>query len=426
MIRNLQTRLILFTIWIATFSSIFSLLISYCFFGNSIVDTMKQNQTKIAENIFMLHEETDFPLEKIISIDFSNEYEISVVNDISKYKNLTKDGSLIYSEHSFMPSISTIISIDGKYVVISNKPKSNLFSYIMINSLLALLFTSLFISIIVTMFSKRVLMPIRNLNYATGEVSKGNFKIQLPIPNDFEMGALTAKFNTMVKELNSIETLRNDFINNVSHEIKTPIATIQGFSNLLKDDSLSNEEKNEYLDIIISETTRVSSLTTNILKLTKLETQEIITDKTTFSLDEQLRHSILLLQKDISEKNLDLHINLDKVEIHSNEDLLQQVWINLISNAIKFTPQDGKITIELMDTEDTIIVKIMDNGIGMKSENLNRIFDKFYQEDSSHSSQGNGLGLPLVKRIVDLCLGTIRVKSILGEGSSFTVELPKK
>lgn len=426
MIKNLQTRLILFTIWIATFSSIFSLFISYCFFGNSIVNTMKQNQTKIAENIIMLHEETDFPLEKIISIDFSKEYQISVVNDISKYKNLAKEGNFIYSEDSFMPSISTIISMDGKYVIISNKPKSNLFFYIMINSLLALLFTLIFISIIVTMFSKRFLMPIRNLNYATGEVSKGNFKIQLPIPNDFEMGALTAKFNTMVKELNSIETLRNDFINNVSHEIKTPIATIHGFSNLLKDDSLSNEEKNEYLDIIINETTRVSSLTTNILKLTKLETQEIITDKTTFSLDEQLRHSILLLQKDISEKNLDLHINLDKVEIHSNEDLLQQVWINLISNAIKFTPQNGKITIELMDTEDTIIVKIIDNGIGMKSENLNRIFDKFYQEDSSHSSQGNGLGLPLVKRIVDLCSGTIRVKSILGEGSSFTVELPPK
>lgn len=426
MIKNLQTRLILFTIWIVTFSSIFSLLISYCFFGNTIVNNMKQNQTKIAENIVMLYEETDFPLEKIISIDFSNEYQISVVNDISKYENLTKDKSFIYSEDSFMPSISTIIPIDAKYVVISNKPKSNLFFYIMINSLLALMFTLFFISIIVTMFSKRFLMPIRNLNYATGEVSKGNFKIQLPIPNDFEMGALTAKFNTMVKELNSIETLRNDFINNVSHEIKTPIATIQGFSNLLKDNSLSNEEKNEYLDIIINETTRVSSLTTNILKLTKLETQEIITDKTTFSLDEQLRHSILLLQKDISEKNLDLHINLDKVEIHSNEDLLQQVWINLISNAIKFTPQNGKITIELMDTEDTIIVKIIDNGIGMKSENLNRIFDKFYQEDSSHSSQGNGLGLPLVKRIVDLCSGTIRVKSILGEGSSFTVELPQK
>ena len=426
MIRNLQTRLILFTIWIATFSGIFSLLISYCFYGNTIVDNMKQNQTKIAENIFMLHDETDFPLEKIISIDFSNEYEISVVDDISEYKNLTKDGDITYSENSFMPSITTIISLDERYVVISNKPKRNLFFYIMINSLLALLFTLFFICIIVTMFSKRFLMPIRNLNYATGEVSKGNFKIQLPIPNDFELGALTAKFNTMVKELNSIETLRNDFINNVSHEIKTPIATIQGFSNLLKDDTLSNEEKNEYLDIIISETTRVSSLTTNILKLTKLETQEIITDRTTFSLDEQLRHTILLLQKDITLKNLDLHINLDPVEIHSNEDLLQQVWINLISNAIKFTEQNGKITIELMDTEDTIIVKIIDTGIGMKSENLNRIFDKFYQEDSSHSSNGNGLGLPLVKRILELCSGSIRVKSILGEGSSFTVELPKK
>ena len=132
-------------------------------------------------------------------------------------------------------------------------------------------------SIIITVLSKKILMPIRNLNYATGEVSKGNFKIQLPIPNDFEMGSLTAKFNSMVRELNSIETLRNDFINNVSHEIKTPISTIQGFSNLLKDDTLSKEDKNEYLDIIISETSRISNLTSNILKLTKLETQGFYT-----------------------------------------------------------------------------------------------------------------------------------------------------
>ena len=268
-------------------------------------------------------------------------------------------------------------------------------------------------------------MPIRNLNYATGEVSKGNFKIQLPIPNDFEMGSLTAKFNSMVRELNSIETLRNDFINNVSHEIKTPISTIQGFSNLLKDDTLSKEDKNEYLDIIISETSRISNLTSNILKLTKLETQGIITDKTSFYLDEQLRHSILILQRDLSEKNIDLDIDLDEVQIYSNEELLQQVWINLLSNAIKFTKENGKISIQLMDTEDTATVKITDNGIGMKPESLNHIFDKFYQEDRSHSSNGNGLGLPLVKRIVDLCSGTIRVKSLLGEGSSFTVELPK-
>ena len=373
----------------------------------------------------MLHQETDFPLEKIISIDFSNEYELKVVNDISNYKNITKDNDIIYSEKPLLHSVTTIVKIEDKYVVISTTPKNNLFFYTMINSVLSISSTLLFMSIIITVLSKKILMPIRNLNYATGEVSKGNFKIQLPIPNDFEMGSLTAKFNSMVRELNSIETLRNDFINNVSHEIKTPISTIQGFSNLLKDDTLSKEDKNEYLDIIISETSRISNLTSNILKLTKLETQGIITDKTSFYLDEQLRHSILILQRDLSEKNIDLDIDLDKVQIYSNEELLQQVWLNLLSNAIKFTKENGKISIQLMDTEDTATVKITDNGIGMKPESLNHIFDKFYQEDRSHSSNGNGLGLPLVKRIVDLCSGTIRVKSLLGEGSSFTVELPK-
>ena len=394
MIRNLQTRLILFIIFIATFAGCFSFLLSFFFYGSSLENNIKQNQTKIAENILLLHQETDFPLEKIISIDFSNEYELKVVNDISNYKNITKDNDIIYSEKPLLHSVTTIVKIEDKYVVISTTPKNNLFFYTMINSVLSIF-------------------------------SKGNFKIQLPIPNDFEMGSLTAKFNSMVRELNSIETLRNDFINNVSHEIKTPISTIQGFSNLLKDDTLSKEDKNEYLDIIISETSRISNLTSNILKLTKLETQGIITDKTSFYLDEQLRHSILILQRDLSEKNIDLDIDLDKVQIYSNEELLQQVWLNLLSNAIKFTKENGKISIQLMDTEDTATVKITDNGIGMKPESLNHIFDKFYQEDRSHSSNGNGLGLPLVKRIVDLCSGTIRVKSLLGEGSSFTVELPK-
>ena len=427
MIRNLQTRFILFIILIATFSGCFSLVLSYLFYGNSIENTMKQNQTKIAQNILLLHNETDFPLEKIISIDFTNEYELTVLDDISNYKtsDKTQNSNIIYCENSLFHEVTTIVKVENKYVVISNKPKNNLFFYIMINSLTAISSTLLFISIIITMFSKKFLMPIRSLNYATGEVSKGNFKIQLPIPNDFELGSLTAKFNVMVRELNSIETLRNDFISNVSHEIKTPIATIQGFSNLLKDDTLSKEEKDEYLDIIISETSRISNLTSNILKLTKLETQGIITDKTSFYLDEQLRHSVLILQRDLAQKNLDIDIDLDEVQIYSNEELLQQVWINLLSNAIKFTNDGGKISIQLMDTEDTATVKITDNGIGMKAESLNHIFDKFYQEDKSHSSNGNGLGLPLVKRIVDLCSGTIRVKSLLGEGSSFTVELPK-
>ena len=164
MIRNLQTRLILFTILIATFSGCFSLVISYVFYGDSMENNMKQNQTKIAENILLLHDETDFPLEKIISIDFSNEYEITVVNDISDYKNLTTSSNMIYSEKPMLHSVTTIVPIENKYVVISNKPRSNLFFYMMINSLLSISSTLVFISIMITMFSKKFLMPIRNLN----------------------------------------------------------------------------------------------------------------------------------------------------------------------------------------------------------------------------------------------------------------------
>lgn len=426
MIRNLQTRLTIFVIVICTFSWLSSSVISYIFYSNDIENTIKVNQTRIAENIIMLDKDTDFPLEKIISIDFSSEYKIDVKDNISEFKNITKEGDILYSKNNIFSMVTTIVLIDGKYVIISTNPKNNLLLYMGINNIISLSSTLLISSFIILLFSKKMLLPIRNLNYATEEISKGNFNIELPIPSDFELGTLTAKFNKMVKELNSIETLRNDFISNVSHEIKTPIATIQGFSNLLLDNDLSDEDKKEYLNIIISETDRVSSLTSNILKLTKLETQEIITDKKYFSLDEQLRHSVLLLQRDFIKKNLEIEINLDEIKIYNNEDLLQQVWLNLLSNAIKFTKDGGKITIQLMDIEDSVNVKISDNGIGIKAENLNLIFDKFYQEDKSHSSNGNGLGLPLVKRIVNLCGGSIRVKSIVNKGSSFTVELPKK
>ncbi|MPN28184.1 Alkaline phosphatase synthesis sensor protein PhoR [bioreactor metagenome] len=223
-----------------------------------------------------------------------------------------------------------------------------------------------------------------------------------------------------------MEYLRKDFMSNVSHEFKTPIASIQGFVEIIKDNKLPPEKFNEYTDIIIEETKRLSNLSSNILRMSKLDNQFIQSRPTKFSLDEQLRKTILLFEEQWSSKNLDLDINLEKVSYEGDEELVQQIWINLIGNAIKFSYDNGSIHVSLKQKKQDLVVKIKDEGIGISEESKPRIFEKFYQGDASRSKSGNGLGLPIVKRIVEICNGTISFESKEGLGTCFTVTLPKE
>lgn len=271
---------------------------------------------------------------------------------------------------------------------------------------------------------------IKRLSYGMKEISKGNFKVRVKETDKegthTEFGDIERTFNQMASDLDGIEMFRNDFINNFSHEFKTPIVSIRGFAKQLQNDNLPNETRKEYIDIIVSESTRLANMSANILLLTKLENLQIVSEKTVFSLDEQIRSSILLLDKEWTAKNIEF--NLDKmgdVQYNFNEEMLSHVWINLISNAIKFTPDNGIITISLTDVSDAIIFKIRDNGIGMTDETKSRIFEKFYQGDKSHNLSGNGIGLNIASRIVTLAGGTIEVESEIDRGSEFTVILPK-
>lgn len=268
------------------------------------------------------------------------------------------------------------------------------------------------------------LRPIRELINATTELSKGNFDIRIDLNSPNELRELSDSFNKMAEELGSIELLRTDFINNFSHEFKTPIVSLKGFAKLLKDDNLSIEERNEYLDIIISESQRLSTLATNVLNLSKIENQRIITETKSFDLTESIRHSILLLETNWMKKDLQLDINLEEITYYANEELLNQVWLNLLDNAIKFTPEKGRIEINLVAFNDFITLKIKDSGCGMTSEVKKHIFDKFYQGDISHTIQGNGLGLTMVEKIIKLHKGYIEVKSQVNKGSIFIVSLP--
>ena len=269
------------------------------------------------------------------------------------------------------------------------------------------------------------LRPLRALSDATVEIASGNFDVRVEPKGLREINCLAKSFNQMAKELSSIEKLRDDFISNISHEFKTPVASIRGFARRLKKNDLTEEQQREYLDIIISETERLAQLSGNILLLSKLENTYRHPEKTTFLLDEQIRKSILLLDPQISKKQLELIINLKQTEVTANEEMLQHVWLNLLGNAIKFTPEEGSITVSLTSDEDVTIISVSDTGPGISEEEKQYVFDEFYQGDPSRATQGNGLGLSLVKKILELNHGRIAVDSSPGKGACFTVILPK-
>ena len=278
-------------------------------------------------------------------------------------------------------------------------------------------------TVLSTVFARVIVNPINNLRRATRKVSSGDFTVQLPVTSNSEIAQLTNDFNLMVRELGSIETLRNDFVANVSHEFKTPISSIEGYASLLQGEDVTDEERVEYARSISDSARKLSVLTTNILRLSKLENQDFVCEQTTYSLDEQIRRCILLFEREWTNKNIELDIDLEPTIITGCEELLEEVWQNLISNAIKFTDPGGTIGITLTSSSECV-VKIKDNGIGMDESVIPHIFDKFYQSDRSRSRQGNGLGLTLVKQILDTTGGRIEVKSAPGEGSEFTVTLP--
>lgn len=275
--------------------------------------------------------------------------------------------------------------------------------------------------------SKKMLNPLTTFTNAAKKVAKGDFSIRLDENSSIEeLRQASVSFNKMVQELGSTETLRSDFVTNVSHEMKTPIAAIEGYATLLQNDELTREERNDYTARIIESTKKLSTLTSNILKISKLENQEMQIHEQVFDLDEQIRQAILSLEQLWSRKDLELDIDLAPIKFKGSEELLMQVWTNIIGNAVKFTPKGGKISVSLTEKKEAVAVKIADNGIGMSGSVTRHVFEKFYQGDSSRSSEGNGLGLALALRIVRISGGDISVESKEGEGSTFTVTLPNK
>lgn len=279
-------------------------------------------------------------------------------------------------------------------------------------------------SIITTLLSRAMVKSVEQFIRASHRVANGDFSARINIKHPAELRRLSDNFNRMTEELGGIEVLRTDFINNFSHEFKTPIVSIKGFAEILKDDQLSKEERDEYLDIVISESSRLASLSSRILEFTKLEQQNIMSEKQSFNIGEQMRQCILVLDSKFSKKKIQLELNLYDYIIEGNKEMLSQVWLNLLDNAIKFTPDKGIIGVNMRLIKEEIEIDIRDNGCGISEEALAHIFDKFYQGDHSHAMEGNGLGLAMVKKIVDLHDGTIVCQSELSKGTIFKVILP--
>ena len=296
----------------------------------------------------------------------------------------------------------------------------------MVTLISSLLACTMIGTVVAAFFTKWVLLPLNEMIHAIKRISKGDFKVQIQetFHERSDFGILQRSFNHMASDLDGIEMFRNDFINNFSHEFKTPIVSIQGFAHQLKAGGLTPEEEQEYIRIISDEADRLAKMSTNILLLSKLENQAIVTDKTEFWLDEQIRTCLVLLEKQWGPKDIELNLELDEVKYYFNENMLSQVWLNLFGNAIKFTPEGGTLTCTLSADSKQVTVSIRDTGIGMSRDTIRHIFDKFYQGDTSHTGDGNGIGLNIVSRILYLCGGTISVESEVGSGSVFTVTLP--
>ena len=284
---------------------------------------------------------------------------------------------------------------------------------------------SLIIGVILSFaFNRFISIPLQKIYSALEQISEGDYDVNLTPKGIKGLRTLTRVINGMSKELNGIETMRNDFINNFSHEFKTPIVSISGFAKILKDENLTPEQRNEYLEIIISESSRLADLSSSVLSLSRLDNQTTLPNVNEFNVAEQIRLVVVLLEQKWASKNITVDFDSKDYIIFANEEMLQQLWINLIDNAIKFSPENSEICISVKKHSDELIFTFSDQGKGMNEEARNHAFERFYQGDLDHKVSGNGIGLAMAKKICELHGGFITIRSTNETGTTFEVVLP--
>lgn len=274
------------------------------------------------------------------------------------------------------------------------------------------------------LFSYVTLRPMRQTIEAVDQLASGNFNVRVHLHGGSDVKRLSESINHMAEELGSIEMLRSDFVNNFSHEFKTPIVSIRGFARLLKRSDLTETEREEYLDTIIVESERLSDLSNNVLQLSKLEQQSILTGQTTYDLTEQLRQVVAMLYSKWSAKEFDVKFEVPELTVCANKAMLEQVWLNLVDNAIKFSLVGSAIRISGAERQGTLCIQIENRGSPISEKEAAHIFDRFYQADTSHTQKGNGLGLTITAKIVQLHHGSVQLLRSDADSTIFEVKLP--
>ena len=413
----------------AAFSAVVSLLFAYVIAHVNVQSELQLQQQALGVYLLEMDNRTDLSMATMMGmVDDVEDTHVEQV-DLSA-PDLPKDLATTLSLRQVVTVLDDMTKSPVTYVQLSDGVVSISSLYgrsLFVVAFFRIISTSLsFLAVFVlmtTFASFRLSKPVQVLTRAHERVQEGDFTVRLPDNQPGEMGELMRSFNDMTEALGSTAYLQKDFISSISHEFKTPIASIRGFAKLLQMPGLTEEQKAEYISLIAQESDRLSRLSETLLRLSALEQQTALATLSTFSLDEQLRQVILRLEPAWSQKDIGWQLDMREVTITSDQELLNQVWVNILQNAIKFSLAESDIEVRVF-REGNAIVEIQDHGCGMTEEAQKRIFDKFYQADKSRKQEGVGLGLSLVKRIVDMMGGQITVTSAVGEGSTFRVELP--
>lgn len=346
------------------------------------------------------------------------------------YKSLSNHiGQILVSSDSSVRNIAKSYKINNKTYIISVQKDVGKREMIFVDSAIIAVFCMLVAgSVTFLVIADIIVKPISRLTKATNELSKGNYRVRVNYAGNDEIARLNRSFNLMAQQLAKQDETRQQFISDVSHEFQTPLTAIQGFATILKNEDLPEQQRKKYADIILFHSKRLSTLSKNMLQLTLLDGEDVKLDISEFSLIEQLIRVIETQDNLALSKDIEIEFNCPKndIRIEADEARLEQVWINLVNNAIKYTNEHGVVTIEVRRTSKEVEVSIQDTGVGLSKEAISHIFERFYRQDKSRSVEGNGLGLSIVKRIVDLHQGKIDVVSVEDGGSQFTVKLPQE
>ncbi len=408
-------------------AAILASIASYVVSNYNVLDELEASERYAAVYLLGLEQKTDLPMEEIAALAANSSLTIRLVSESDAHLTAQElealDNQLVVTrEGNFSALPVTYVRIGDRLARIAPMANYNLQHMSILRFFFSILFFLMALMLLGMAFSGRIASPIARLRKATQQVAQGDFTVRVAVSGRDELSCLMKNFNDMVEALARNEYLQKDFISNVSHELKTPIASILGFARLLQSEGLDEATRREYVDIIADESQRLSHLSQNLLRLSSLD-RVPVTEAKPYALDEQLRRMVVQLEPTWESKAINWELDLSPTTVTAHEELLAEVWINLLANAIKFSSQDGVIQIICYAT-DQVYVEITDHGCGMDKDTMSRIFERFYQGDTSHSREGSGLGLCIVKKIIAQSGGEIHVRSTPGKGSTFRVALP--